>query len=464
MKKLLLFCTMLVVAQTGHGFGVSGSGGSDGRDGQNGKNGEDIAVMALPGTYYLNGTSASIGRDGSDGSDAFACSYSEGHSNEYGADGGAGGDGGDGGNGGRGGDATIFYSDLAELKSITIENQGGYGAPGGRGANPGYGCQCYSSSWSVQSCSTTESCTTTRVCEDTGETRTQGGRTAPARVCHDRRVCSPVTSCSTETYSCYDGSAGRSGRNGSHGGDGRWGLISLVKDIEELPGQFPSGTFDVTELAREEILLSKRLWKKKTGAKSLFHQSSLIQDSYREYVRLAQRDFRLVWKAQAPVENFIGNKFALSYDGEKLTFKDSGDDFLKYEVQELEDATVVTVTEAFKKDELINLEVAGTNGYGDKLVITVKDKAKLSHLVENKVKLQFVYKKWFTWWVVYDEVVPASALEITEDGIVIHVGKLGLEYSYIKKRRKVRFTVSIDRSFGNNTANIEEFFGPVKLY
>ncbi len=466
MKKFCFLMALCVVTGSSYAFGIKGSDGSNGSPGVNGRNGEDVSVHASgeKRVFILNGTNGTNGQDADYGSNAYSCSYSEGYGNEYGADGGDGGNGGSGGDGGRGGDVVIYYTDIAKLKQITIENQGGYGAFGGRGADGGFGCQCHSSSWSLESCRTEQSCSTERVCEDTGTTRTQDGVTAPARVCHDRRTCTPVTSCTTDTYHCSDGSDGSHGRNGSDGVDGRWGQISLVRNLKKLPEQFPSGDFDVLELSTKEILLSKRIWKVKSGATELFSHDSVISDSYREFVRLATKKFKLVWKAESSVEKFKANRFKVSFDGFKVYFKDEGEDFLEYDVTEEEDTVIVTVTKAFKKEEVTKLKVDGTSGYGKNLVISIKDSAGVSTEVMNKVKLQFVHRSWLMWYVVYDKEVPAHALEITDDEIKIKVGELGILPKAIKRRKKVRFTVKVERSFGNNTTEIEEFFGPVKLY
>lgn len=487
MKKHLVLMSLFMAASTNFfgalegrafAFGVSGKDGARGSHGADGKQGEDIGVFANGEArqFYLNGSNGSLGGDGSSGSDAYACSYSEGYGNEYGASGGDGGDGGDGGAGGRGGDITVFYTDIAKIKSITLESQGGYGAPGGYGSTPGYGCECYSSSWSRESCHTEQSCSSTRVCEDTGTTHTQDGRTAPARVCHDHRVCRPVTSCSTNYYSCSDGSDGRKGSDGAQGKDGRWGRISLVKNLKKLPKEKSFVSFDVSSFVQGEAgaqesgekpataLLKKQIWKNKKGAKNLFAEGSLIQDSYREYVRLAERKLRLVWEASSPVEKFKGNKFFVEFDGEKFEIKTEGDDFLKYDVQEKAGETLVTVSEAFKKADIEKLKVQGTKGYGDNLVISIKDEAGLSSIVKSEIKLEFVHKSWFSWFVVYNETVPANALSFSDGEIKIHVGKLGIMYKAIKRRKKVRFTVYIKRSFGNNSTSVKEFYGPVKLY
>lgn len=220
----------------------------------------------------------------------------------------------------------------------------------------------------------------------------------------------------------------------------------------------------MTKLLQKDVLLSKRLWINKTGARNLFAADSLIQDSYREFLKLAQARFRLEWKAQASIEKFKDTKFHLSFNGEKVSFKVQGEDFLKYETFIEDDTLVVAVTEAFKKSELTQLKVDGAQGHGNNLFIKIKDKAGLSRLVDNKVSLQFVHKSWFQWWVVYDQVVPAEALVIEAEQITIDASKLDLPYKAIKRGKKVRFTVKIERSFGNNKTVVEEFFGPIKLY
>ena len=459
-------------------FGYSGQDGSNGYSGTDGIDARNVTVTA--GTAYefvLNGTNGSAGGNGSSGSSASSCFQDTGHSDEYGADGGDGGSGGHGGRGGDGGSVSIFYKDINTLKQITIENQGGFGAEGGYGAESGYGCSCSTSSWShrtcsdVQRCSTSQNCSSERICEETGETRTEGGVTAPVRSCFDRRSCSPVESCHTEnvctsnSYSCSSGSSGSTGSRGGFGRDGYWGSIKLIKDIVKVPAQSPTSTITLVDIVESPVKLTKQIWETKTNGKELFSKKSLISGSYIEFIKLAKRDFKVIWNASRSIESLGAVSLNISFDGEKISHSLKGDILLDSSITEEEGATVLVINNAYRADELKELEIASTKGHGKRLVITIRDKASLSMVVKTEVSLQFVWRRTIGGWhVTYDQKVPADKMNIFADRIEINVGELGINPKHIKRKRRVRYTLKMKRSFGDSSTNAKLFQDKIKLY
>jgi hypothetical protein len=465
MKKLLL-TVMLLSSTQGWSFGYRGSYGSDGKAGSSGRDGQSITTVASGSyqEYILNGGNGEPGGNASAGGNAYSCSYSEGHSNEYGADGGDGGDGGAGGHGGNGGDVLVYYTNLSDVKNIYIQSHFGYGAQGGYGSHGGYGCACSSYSWSRESCSTSESCSSERICEANGETRTQDGVTAPVRVCHDRRTCTPVTSCSTNTYYCSSGSSGRSGKDGRAGSNGRMGILRLVKDLTALPSESPQFSSDLIGLTKTKALLSKRLWDLKKGALDLVMTGSVLDNHYYEFKELAQAEFRIVWADERSLLDFKDNQVSLSFDGKQIHFKITGPDFLKYSTKTEGKLTTLTIEAAYKKAEISNLEIGQTLGSGNNLKLHLVDRSQLSELVATKIKLQLVYKPTLLGWrVIYDTELPQEALEVKAGQIVVNIGKLGINPKFIKSGRKVRYTFWIERSFGNNKTSLELHQSEIKL-
>ena len=476
-QLLLMFCLMTFAGPSFASFGYSGSSGSDGYRGSNGTDAQPVITNANSAqSYVLNGTDGTGGGDGSSGSSASSCYQSQGHSDEYGASGGNGGDGGDGGRGGDGGDVTIFYKNISELSSIYIENEGGNGAPGGSGSYGGDGCSCSTYSWShttcsdVERCSTSENCTSQRICEETGETRTEGGVSAPVRRCFDRRSCNPVRSChtenvcNTESYSCSSGSDGSHGSTGSYGRHGYWGNIRLVKDITAIPAQSFSASVSLAESLRVKTKLTKQIWEERNNGKEIFANGSIISGNYSEFVKLAKRDFIVVWEAERDFTELGAVSFDIQFDGTKIAHKTKGEVFFESTVTETETATVLTITNAYKTSELRNLEIQSTRGYGSQLKITIRDKEALNLIVKSEVSLQFVYRRTFGGWrVAFDGKIDASKMKVFADRIEIRVGDLGIDPKFIKKRRRVRYTLNIKRSFGDNSTNVELFQDKIKL-
>lgn len=466
MKQIKLFfalCVTLGMTQA-FGFGYSGSDGSNGSDGSDGRNGQDIVTVAdgSEQNYIINGTNGTDGGDASAGSSASSCYHDTGRSNEYGASGGDGGRGGDGGDGGRGGDVTIFYKDINQLKNIFIEAIGGYGANGGYGASGGYGCRCSTYSWSHESCSTSQQCTTTESCSRSRDCDSEGN-CRMVRTCTPSTSCRDVTSCSDTYYSCSDGSDGSSGRDGYNGSNGRLGKVKIIKDITELPAEFISTTMTFEEAIKVDMEFAKQIWESKTGMKALLAAGSVVNDTYSEYSHLATRKFRFIWGAKRSMDEFKKAKVKLSFDGKTVSFKLPGDLFIRKEVKELDGVTQVTVTKIFKKDELEKLKIEKTTGHSKRLQITVDDAAAVSTEVETKVHLQFVHRKMLRWFVVYDQEVPADKIQIVDNKIVINVGELGIPRKFIKRKKRVRYTLNISRSFECQSTKVKLHQGKIKL-
>lgn len=128
------------------------------------------------------------------------------------------------------------------------------------------------------------------------------------------------------------------------------------------------------------------------------------------------------------------------------------------------DLTILTITNIFTKTEIEMLRLLKPKGHSKNLKITVQDEAGISNIVKTQVALQFVHKKFLFWYVVYDKEVPTEALDITADQITINVGELGIPTQYYKRKKKVRYTLKVIRTFGDKSTKVELFQGAIKLY
>lgn len=468
MKTKILFLLCLFAFQFyAHSFGISGSDGQDGSAGWDGDDGRPYVIHATGERVNIvsNGSDGSEGSDGRDGSDAFGCTFYPSASNEYGASGGDGGNGGKGGDGGNGGDITIHYKKITDLRNIQIENTGGESARGGRGAYPGDGCACDTRSWTEQTCSTQRSCTTVRRCRETGETRTEDGRTAPVRRCEHVEECEPHRVCEDERYTCADGDRGSYGRDGADGTDGFYGTIKLVKNLETLPSENPYIAIDLLSATESEIGLSKIIWNQKTGLRNLLAQGSNTSDRYLEFERLSKRKIIVNWDVDRRIEDFSETKLNISFDGANISYQVIGKEVFIHESQTMGSTTVIKITQALKKDELANLSIDSIKGFGDNIVITVKDAAMVSKLVKTNLRMQFVYKpKWrFSWRVVYDKEVPQEFIRLHDDRVEILAGKLKMYYKSKWRGNPVRFTLWVNRSLGGKKEQVKLFQASTRL-
>lgn len=178
-------------------YGRDGRTGTDGRSGRDGDSGENqnIFVNGSPVNLDLSGKDGEDGEDGEYG-DQPDCGFQRNRvSHDINApDGGNGGNGGKGGDGGNGGSLTVYYSNLADLRNISVRATGGEGGRGGRGGNGTEGCHCHRRRWEVKTCQGTPG--------------------------------SPDYKCTEKVYRCSDNSDGSDGRDGSDGSDGRLGTTT----------------------------------------------------------------------------------------------------------------------------------------------------------------------------------------------------------------------------------------------
>ncbi len=128
-----LLSTLRAIADEIRSYGIDGTDGRNGRPGSDGAAGSSRTIRATGATQavYTGGSDGQDGEAGETGNRP-AC-HSQPSEVEYdlqAPDGGDGGDGGAGGNGGNGGDVTIYYTNLADLRLITVNSHGGRGGRG----------------------------------------------------------------------------------------------------------------------------------------------------------------------------------------------------------------------------------------------------------------------------------------------------------------------------------------------
>ncbi|MEO1560635.1 MAG: collagen-like protein, partial [Cyanobacteria bacterium J06632_19] len=269
-------------------YNRDGADGRDGRSGRNGRSGRDTTVFAdgSPVSFDLSGRDGEDGEDGEDG-DRPRCRRRYGKKvkgNIHAADGGKGGDAGRGGNGGNGGLLTVYYSNIAELKSILVRSQGGEGGRGGRGGDGAIGCRCRRRSWTIESCS--------------------GKKGTDSYKCKKRK------------YRCYRGSDGRDGYDGRDGKGGKNGFLSLIKGKQQLSVDNPQAELSFTELEGKSIRLSRNRWISRNGAVALLAPGSIIADTYREFDKRIERDFQVVWQENQPINNFSKARLKLNLNND----------------------------------------------------------------------------------------------------------------------------------------------------
>ena len=416
-------------------FGTAGSDGYSGNDGQSGRSGQDIVVWAQqnrPLSFNLDGEHGDSATPGVDGQDATSCYQPYTEYSVVGADGGDGGRGGDGGSGGSGGDATIYYSDLAQLRMIYISALGGQGGMGSYGGRGGYGCRCSVTSWSVPRCREV-------VEKDTGLVRT---------------VCDGY-----DNYTCRDGDNGSHGRQGSDGSDGSRGRLTLIKSDSPLLAEQRGIRVDIQDLKSSPRLsfeLSENIFVSRAGALGLLAPGSIVSDHYYEFSRRAEEVVNVVWAAKRTPAPFKGTVTASISNG-KVSFSLSTQDILLTETQSQGNTHTLVIKEAMNLSEF---SIFGITAEGRKrdLAIRITGKIVRPDLVKDTVHVKISRKRFLLGYKeVFSGYVPAQLLQYSGEDLIAKIGQLRFseDDETFKSEVEVKVEVTATRSVVGSSNRIE---------
>jgi hypothetical protein len=409
-------------------YNQDGDDGNDGRAGRNGRDGENRTITAnsSPINLDLSGTN---GEDGEDGEHASRprCrrNYSRNiTSNIHAPDGGDGGDGGRGGDGGNGGSLMVYYSNLADLKNIFVRTAGGEGGRGGRGGEGTRGCYCHRRRWKVKTC--------------TGKPGESNYR------------------CTEKTYRCYDGSNGRDGSDGRDGKRGNLGILSIINSTEPLRNDLPSRKVAISQLANEEINLSKNKWNLRQGATALLAPGSIIADKYREFERRLEGSFKLIWQEKKPIVNFANQSVNLTLNDNQeisIEFPDNiwfdGNSTFKNKVTEY------TLNYAIPEQEVTKLAVAEFTGSRQNLNLKIVDLGGHSEIINTRFKVKYRAKdnfSGFNYQTFYDGDIPTELVSRNYNRFTLDLGKLNIPNSALSSGQNVEIEVIAIRFLGERLA------------
>lgn len=430
------------IARDSRYYNHDGSDGSNGRSGRNGGSGRDATVFADGSAVSLDlsGRNGEDGEDGEDG-DRPRCGRRYGDEKRnvkrdvHAPDGGDGGRGGNGGSGGNGGLLTVFYNNIADLKSILVRSEGGEGGRGGRGGQGARGCRCHRRSWTVKSC--------------TGKKGTNSYK------CKERR------------YRCYHGSHGRDAADGRDGNQGSLGILSLIKGKKQLAPDNPRVELKFSQLQDKSIRLSKNRWIIRRGAISLFAPGSVIADEYREFDKRVERDFQLIWQELQPISNF--NRANL-----KLNLKDNGQievDFpkklwLDISKNQEGDLTKLVVNNAIHQQEVTQLAVSDFAGHGKNLKLSIVDLARKSDIIKTRFRIKYEIESDddnFFEETEYEADIPPEFVTRDYNRFILALGKLPIPEEGLRVGTKVSVKIEAIRSLGQrSTKQIINWKGRVR--
>lgn len=411
--------------------------GHDGRDGQNGRTGER-GRDGRSQTIFVDGSSLNLDLSGEDGLDGEDGRYGEDANcgrqprnvdhDLQAPDGGDGGNGGNGGDGGNGGSLTVYYTNIADLKKISVQSLGGEGGRPGRGSYGGEGCNCRERDWEEKVCKGTPG--------------------------------SPDYRCTTREYRCEDGDDGRDGRDGNVGNDGRLGSLTLIKGTEQLPSDQPTVTVKMGELPNRAFALSKNKWEIRYGAASLFAPGSVLADEYREFVERIEGSFQLTWNATRPITDFIDQTATITLDEDKqvkISFPE--DVWVDGTTSQQDGKTQFVASNVILKNEVTQLTRADFAGSGSELIFALIDKAGKSDLIATQFRIKYRtsasgdrFDRTLDYITRYEGIIPAELVSRDRNRFVLNIGKLPIQSQFLRAGLPVEIELVATRSFAERSA------------
>ncbi|MCU0534856.1 MAG: collagen-like protein [Hydrococcus sp. Prado102] len=407
-------------------FGKNGQNGTNGKNGSRGQDSDNITIFAdgSPLTLNLAGQSGTNAEKGGDAKDANCSSQPKNKENNLiASNGGNGGNGGDGGDGGNGGTLTIYATNPANLRQISVNAAGGSGGRPGSGGNGGRGCNCEEPYWTIETCD-----------GDPGDSD---------------------YSCSTREFKCIDGKNGTSGSSGRPGRDGSLGKLTLINSDKPLQKDQPSATIPLSELKNTGYILSQNRWETRDGASALFAPGSIIEDRYRVLVERVERSFLLIWNAPQPSNKFADKKVTLSLDKNKNIKVSLPDDlWLEAITQQQNNITQLIVYNAVAEKEATQLKSEGLSGTGSDLKLTLIDGAGRSNLIATKFNLKYRttpsdprYRDVSDFTTKFNGQIPPEAIATDGNRFTINLGQLPIETNALRSGTGVEVDLIATRSF-----------------
>jgi hypothetical protein len=406
----------------------NGGTGSVGRAGRDGRNGNDKSVFAngSPVNLDLSGQDGEDGEDGGNGSRP-ECGYQRDRGNRdvYAPNGGTGGDGGRGGDGGNGGSLTVYYSNLADLRLISVNAIGGDGGRGGRGGSGTVGCNCRRQSWEERTCK-----------------KTSGNS---------------EEKCTRRTYRCYDGQDGRNGSDGGNGKRGSLGILSIVNSKEPLAADNPKLELPIAALTGRKFNLSKNKWNLRQGATSLVAPGSAIANEYREFEQRLERDFQLIWQEKLPITSFANQTATLSLkDNQQVEITFPEDLWVEGSANNQANLTEFTVKNAILKKDATRLAVAEFADAGQNLNLKIVDLAAKSDAINTQFRVKFRARDnssgFSEYKTEYAGDIPDELITRDYNRFTLALGKLKIPADALSPGVNVDIEVVATRSLGGRSA------------
>jgi hypothetical protein len=371
-------------------FGRDGRDGTTGRSGRNGTTGIDqtIRTTGVPQSLNRSGTDGENGESGDSGESASDCYQPRDAAHDLrGANGGDGGSGGNGGNGGNGGSATIFYTNLAQLKNLQLNNPGGRGGRSGRGGQAGRGCIPDRTYWTIDQC---EWVLMRRLLNDPNATWQQiDRRRDDCEGESDRHRNRPRDRQQNSTHefrweyrgvvghNSYRAAAGRDGtpgRDGTDGNTGQYGNIYLIPG-DSIPTETLAHQGPIANINGKPIGLLKNNWLNQSGLTQYLAAGSNVPDHYQQ-LQTVRHQFQVDWQTNKSFSLLGDPQISVTIDAAgELAFGLPG--HLEYRQTRQGDRTQIAIVNGIAPDRLKQVKFRGFEQFQDARNFALIDDGKL---------------------------------------------------------------------------------------
>lgn len=398
--------------------------GYDGRDGESGRAGnsgfdsrnEDVVLDGRGVALDMTARDGSDGYDGYDGRDATACGQDRVEDNLYGARGGDGGNGGAGGDGGNVGRLTVRYTDVGQLKNLSIRAYVGRGGYSGRSGRGGRGCDCTYRSWEI---------------ERDGKKR---------------------------TYTCSDGREGSPGSDGARGKDGGVYVPIVIPHNDPIPADLTRVSYWAKDFPKTPVELTLSKWEQRNNLLSLIAAGSRFVNTYYYLTETLRRTFDFKWTAATPMSQYpkavvtadLASTGTISANvnlNTNATWAGVG-----YLTDGSTGAQTATVEKVFTTADTQKLVNDGVSGIGRDFVATVHDTGGAHAYIKTRVFLGFFQKVNGRYYRYYQNYLADSLVTRNEAGDVmtINIGKeMSIPETVLKAGNTVFTRLYLERYVGS---------------
>jgi hypothetical protein len=394
-------------------FGSDGMAGRQGNSGRDGRSGQNLVIKAegASASYDVSGSDGSDGTTGENGYNATSCFPPNRPAYDLtGANGGRAGAGGPGGDGGNGGALTVYFTDINNLKFITVHGTPGRGGSSNWGGRGGFGCRCSESSWTI-----------------------------------------PDSSGAQHSYTCRDGQMGSDAGRGSDGSFGSYGQVLLVSQMTPVLQDLPSVNIDMSKMETGPFTVSKNNWEPRRGAASLFASGTDISNSYYFFKDRVESTLKFRWEATRPLTDFARWQMQVKLEGTeaKVYFPDG----LWVDFQRIEEngEKIFVIKAVVAESELPYIQFDGFLDEGSNHVISIKDSAGMANVLQNSIHAEFWTVVAGQWKQHFDGDLPADSLQATADHIHILMGRSGIDPVLFKAGTKAYVKLLVTRKLGGKS-------------